>query len=257
MIIDLSDLKKFFINRAELDWEKSNIFNAINDMITDNLTTNNSSKILSAKQGKVLNDNKEDKSNKSSSITTDTGSTTKYPTVKAVEDYAQPIGNYLTSHQDLSNYVQKSQTSGLIKNDGSIDTNTYLTQHQDISSKANITDLSTVAFSGDYDDLSNKPTTFTPKSHNHGRITNDGKLTDINGNVVDSIKILYTNSNGNIIGTTPTTSLFNNNYAYDNIKTGESTTLTMDNQKKVNDGINTKFGEIETLIGQAITYINQ
>lgn len=40
---------------------------------------------------------------------------------------------YLTSHQSLSNYVQKSSTSGLIKNDGTIDTNTYLTSHQDIS----------------------------------------------------------------------------------------------------------------------------
>ena len=34
---------------------------------------------------------------------------------------------YLTSHQSLSNYVQKSETSGLIKNDGTIDTNSYLT----------------------------------------------------------------------------------------------------------------------------------
>ena len=37
---------------------------------------------------------------------------------------------------DLSNYIQKSSTAGLIKNDGSIDTNTYLTTHQDISGKA-------------------------------------------------------------------------------------------------------------------------
>ncbi len=35
----------------------------------------------------------------------------------------------------MSNYVQKSQTAGLLKNDGSVDTNTYLTQHQDISGK--------------------------------------------------------------------------------------------------------------------------
>ena len=40
---------------------------------------------------------------------------------------------YLTQHQDISNYIQKSQTTGLVKNDGTIDTNTYLTQHQDIS----------------------------------------------------------------------------------------------------------------------------
>ena len=41
----------------------------------------------------------------------------------------------MTQHQSLSDYVQKSQTAGLIKNDGTIDTNTYLTQHQDISGK--------------------------------------------------------------------------------------------------------------------------
>ena len=34
---------------------------------------------------------------------------------------------FLTQHQSLSNYVQKSSTTGLVKNDGSIDTNTYLT----------------------------------------------------------------------------------------------------------------------------------
>ena len=69
---------------------------------------------------------KEDKSNKSSSITTDTGSTSKYPTVNAVEDYAQPKGNYLTQHQSLANYIQKSSTNGLLKNDGSVDTTQYL-----------------------------------------------------------------------------------------------------------------------------------
>lgn len=36
---------------------------------------------------------------------------------------------------DLSAYVQKSNTAGLLKNDGTVDTNTYLTQHQDISGK--------------------------------------------------------------------------------------------------------------------------
>lgn len=53
---------------------------------------------------------KEDKTNKSSSISTDTGSTTKYPTVKAVEDYAQQKGNYLTSHQDISGKLDIAQT---------------------------------------------------------------------------------------------------------------------------------------------------
>ena len=37
---------------------------------------------------------------------------------------------------DTTNFVQKSQTSGLLKNDGTVDTNIYLTSHQDISGKA-------------------------------------------------------------------------------------------------------------------------
>ena len=48
---------------------------------------------------------------------------------------------YLTQHQSLSDYVQKSQTAGLIKNDGTIDTNVYLTQHQDISGKEDVTTI--------------------------------------------------------------------------------------------------------------------
>ena len=59
----------------------------------------------------------------------------------------------------LTNYIQKSNTSGLIKNDGSIDTNSYAKTSQipDISGKANSADLATVATTGSYNDLSNKP----------------------------------------------------------------------------------------------------
>lgn len=48
---------------------------------------------------------------------------------------------------DTTNFVQKSQTSGLLKNDGTVDTNTYLTSHQDISGKADkvvVVDASTL-----------------------------------------------------------------------------------------------------------------
>ena len=48
--------------------------------------------------------------------------------------------------------------SQFLKADGSVDNNTYLTQHQDISGKANTEDLANVAFSGNYNDLTNKPT---------------------------------------------------------------------------------------------------
>ena len=56
-------------------------------------------------------------------------------------DSGHKHSDYLTSHQDLSNYVQKSETAGLIKNDGTIDTNTYLTSHQDITGKEDKVDI--------------------------------------------------------------------------------------------------------------------
>ena len=88
---------------------------------------------------------KEDTSNKSSSITTDTGSTTKYPTVKAVEDYAQPKGNYLTEHQDISGKANSADLA-TVATSGS---------YTDLTNKP---ELATVATSGSYNDLSNKPT---------------------------------------------------------------------------------------------------
>ena len=64
---------------------------------------------------------------------------------------------------DLSNYATLNDISGFYTkpNDGipAADlAETYLTQHQDISGKANSADLATVATSGSYNDLSNKPT---------------------------------------------------------------------------------------------------
>ena len=40
---------------------------------------------------------------------------------------------YLTEHQSLTNYIQKSQTEGFVRNDGSIDTNEYLIEHQSLT----------------------------------------------------------------------------------------------------------------------------
>ena len=65
---------------------------------------------------------------------------------------------FLTEHQDLDDYISKSETEGLVKNDGTIDTTEYLTEHQDITGKANLNELASVATSGDYSDLNNTPT---------------------------------------------------------------------------------------------------
>lgn len=76
--------------------------------------------------------NIETANNKVSTLTGYETDTTTYPNTKAVADA-------------LANYVQKSQTTGLLKNDGTVDTNTYLTQ-QDIVNKADKT--SVVALAG-------------------------------------------------------------------------------------------------------------
>ena len=64
-----------------------------------------------------------------------------------------------STNVEASQFIKTGGTSTqFLKADGSIDNNTYLTEHQDISGKANTADLATVAFSGNYNDLSNKPT---------------------------------------------------------------------------------------------------
>ena len=44
------------------------------------------------------------------------------------------LGTVITSHQSLSDYVQKSQTSGLLKNDGTVDTTAYTTNTGTVTS---------------------------------------------------------------------------------------------------------------------------
>ena len=152
---------------------------------------------------------KEDSSNKVTSWSTITNNI-RYPSEKLVKDSLDQkistsnvaglvkndgtidTNTYLTEHQSLSNYIQKSNTDGLVKNDGTIDTTTYLTEHQDISGKVNRADLATVATTGRYTDLTNIPATFTPSSHTHGSITNDGKIGTVSG------KPLITSTGGEI-----------------------------------------------------------
>lgn len=111
---------------------------------------------------------------------------------------------YLTEHQDISGKANVADlaavaTSGSYNDlidkpaipslDGYateqwVQNQNYLTEHQDISGKANTADLSSIAFSGDYEDLSNTPTIPTVPT-NVSAFTNDaGYLTqhqDISG----------------------------------------------------------------------------
>ena len=49
------------------------------------------------------------------------------PTIPTATSDLTNDSGFLTSHQSLEDYIQKSSTTGLIKNDGTIDTNTYAT----------------------------------------------------------------------------------------------------------------------------------
>ena len=69
-------------------------------------------------------------------------------TVVGDSGLAELINNLKTK---VDNLVIPSKTSDLENDSG------FLTEHQDISGKANSTDLSSVALSGDYSDLTNTP----------------------------------------------------------------------------------------------------
>ena len=73
-----------------------------------------------------------------------------------IVDFLSTIDNTQDLVSILNSYALKEEiptkTSDLINDRG------FLTEHQDISGKANSSDLATVATSGSYNDLSNKPT---------------------------------------------------------------------------------------------------
>ena len=82
---------------------------------------------------------------------------------------------------DLRNYYTKDAADGRFQPIGN-----YLTSHQDISGKANTADLKAVAFSGNYSDLTNKPT--IPSSQNTKTINNESIYGTGN---IDTKEILY------------------------------------------------------------------
>ena len=96
-----------------------------------------------------------------SALTLNVNSTSAAPlyingVVSSSTNYTLPAGSYIAFYDGanwyintdgtIPNVLHKSSTSGLVKNDGTIDTNTYLTSHQDISGKEDKVDI--VAASG-------------------------------------------------------------------------------------------------------------
>ena len=128
------------------------------DIVT-NLTTDNDNKVLSAKQGKLLQDNKLNKNqipHKGKNVVVDNNSGEitfeDKPTIPkastttplsdstngsignsdkwAKADHVHPKSNLYagSDHNHDNTYIKLSNTTGLIKNDGTIDTSTYLTK---------------------------------------------------------------------------------------------------------------------------------
>lgn len=89
---------------------------------------------------------------------------------------------YLTEHQSLTNYIQKSQTQGLVKNDGTIDTNQYLTQHQSLTNYVQKSQVSGLIKndgtidSNQYLTEHQSLTNYVQKSLTSGLVKNDGTI---------------------------------------------------------------------------------
>lgn len=142
---------------------------------------------------------------------------------------------YLTSHQSLTNYIQKSNTSGLIKNDGTIDTNTYLTSHQSLSNyiqKSNTSGLiknDGTVDTNTYLTSHQSLTNYVQKSETSGLIKNDGTI-DTN---------TYLTSHQSLSGYLQTSDVV------DNLSSTSTTAPLSAKQGK----------ELNDMIGSAITYI--
>lgn len=92
------------------------------------------------------------------------------PEIPSFNGYATEVWvnerGFLTEHQDITDLATKEELEGVEDKIPSligyatqewVENKNYLTEHQDISDKANVSDLSTVATTGDYNDLSNTP----------------------------------------------------------------------------------------------------
>ena len=135
-----------------------------NNKVSSWSSTTNDTRYPSEKLVKDSLDSKEDSNNKVTSWTSTT-TDTHYPSEKLVKD-------------SLDAKISKSQTSGLMKNDGTVDTTTYATassvptKTSDLTNDADGTNGATYILSTD----SRLTDSRTPTSHTHGNLSNDGKV---------------------------------------------------------------------------------
>lgn len=143
-----------------------------NNKVSSWSSTTNDTRYPSEKLVKDSLDNKENSNNKVTSWTSTT-TDTHYPSEKLVKD-------------SLDGKISKSQTSGLMKNDGTVDTTTYAsassvpTKTSDLTNDADGTTGATYVLSTD----SRLTDSRTPTSHTHGNLSNDGKVGTASGKII-------------------------------------------------------------------------
>lgn len=119
---------------------------------TDNCLYSNGNKVLTS-------DNNDNQTIKTSNVTFGANDAVELvggTNVTVVGDSSAKTITINASQPDVSNFIEKSSTSGLVKNDGTIDTNTYLTTS---GTAANSTKLNNqnASYYLNYNNLSNKP----------------------------------------------------------------------------------------------------
>ena len=220
----------------------------------------------------------------------DYDSLTNKPTIPTVPTNVSAFTNdvgYLTQHQSLSNYVQKSSTNGLLKNDGSVDTNAYITSSalptiqtnwgsttsdSKVASEKLIKD--TLDLKVDFDCADGNNTFYEDDSLN-GMLYLFNGVVDFNlsnGNLrYNSYKVATLNdipSLTNYVQKSSTTGLLRNNGTVDTTSYATSSQISsMLTDSDIVDNLTTndatkvlsaKQGkELKDLIGSAISYINQ
>lgn len=201
--------------------------------IADNLTTDDSSKALSAKQGKVLQDNKANKNELT--ITAVTGDATK----KNIQLKSGTSQEVLIAHQDISGKADKSTTvtnvfydttnnkltktingstsdivtaSDIVTDGGGYkkpNTGIPATDLEGDIPTSKITGLNTVATSGSYSDLSNKPKLDTTAT----TAQTTSSTEEITG-IVKLHKIAKTGTYSDLVGKPSNVSSFTNDAGY-------------------------------------------